>query len=431
MTPFPQPIGTCCSPEFQVWIDGRAVAVLPTPVDDGRQVASFATYHLDHAATVIVRCSQPVSDVSVHPLRTAPPVLVNGSTVEFALARGANLALKADGKWLYLLHVEMREPPTADVLRFASGAVYEVGEIELRSNQTLWIEPGALVKGTVRAVDVENTHIGGGGILDSEWGPITGWQRQVVIENGEGITVRDVTLIRPRSWMLVLGGCREVLVENLHEFGACVGSDGVDIVGCQDVTIRGGLFRNNDDCVVVKAFDHPRATRRSWAHNVSGIRVEGLILADDRAGNGLEIGHELRVDEVRDIQFRDIDILHVHGYGAPFSINAGDRATVRDVLFEDIRVEHHYDKLINMRVMRSRFNRDEQRGQIRNVVFRNIDVHISDSNPGYTTSVMGGYDAEHTVSGVRFESFRLDGKSVCSLDELDCFTKHAHDITFA
>lgn len=42
-------------------------------------------------------------------------------------------------------------------------------------------------------------------------------------------------------------------------------------------------------------------------------------------------------------------------------------AVVRDITYENIRIQHYYDKLINFRVMRSMYNKDKERGQIRNI----------------------------------------------------------------
>ncbi|NJK86230.1 MAG: hypothetical protein HC906_09920 [Bacteroidales bacterium] len=147
-------------------------------------------------------------------------------------------------------------------------------------------------------------------------------------------------------------------------------------------------------------------------------------------GQALEIGHELRTSTIKNVRFIDCDILGVHGYGGVFGIHNADRATVTDILYENIRVEHHYNKLIDMKVVKSMWGKDEERGQIRNIVFRNIDVAISQYNPGYSPSLIGGFDSKHTVENVTFENFRLNGKLVRSADELDLYVKQAHKITF-
>jgi hypothetical protein len=144
----------------------------------------------------------------------------------------------------------------------------------------------------------------------------------------------------------------------------------------------------------------------------------------------MEIGHELRTGSVRDIRFRDCDVLAVHGHGGVFGIHNADRAMVSDVLYEDIRVEHHYEKLVDFRIVESRWSKDEERGQIRNVTLRNIDVAISVFNPGYSCSLIGGLDAQHRIEHVSFENFRRAGKPVTCADEMDLYCKQSNGITF-
>lgn len=168
-----------------------------------------------------------------------------------------------------------------------------------------------------------------------------------------------------------------------------------------------------------------------WRGNVENVTARGCVLWNAEAGNALEIGHELQAGHIRAIRFEDIDIICVHGHGAPFSIHNGDRATVEDVVYENIRVEHHFDKLIDFRIIRSRYNLDEQRGQVRSITLRNIDVIESIYNPGYTISIIGGWDANHTIEGVRFENFRLGGRHITTPEGLPLYTCHCKDITFA
>jgi polygalacturonase len=233
--------------------------------------------------------------------------------------------------------------------------------------------------------------------------------------------------------MVVLGACQDVVVRNLRELGAVGGTDGVDIVGSKRIRVENCFCRNGDDCIVVKSLDlrpHGRDATVDYSGDVEDIEVSGCAMMAYVGGQAMEIGHELRTASVRNIRFRDCDVLAVHGHGGVFGIHNADRATVSDVLYENIRVEHHYEKLVDFRIVKSRWSKDEQRGQIRNVTLRNIGVALSVFNPGYTCSVIGGRDARHTIQHVRFEDFRLDGKPVTSPDEMDLYCKQASDITF-
>ena len=74
-------------------------------------------------------------------------------------------------------------------------------------------------------------------------------------------------------------------------------------------------------------------------------------------GNALEIGFELLTPHVRNIVWRDCDIIRVET-GAVFSIHNGDSAAVEDVRFENIRVEDARDKLVDFRVGLSIYSQD-------------------------------------------------------------------------
>lgn len=118
-------------------------------------------------------------------------------------------------------------------------------------------------------------------------------------------------------------------------------------------------------------------------------------------------------------------MLHVHGSGAVFSLHNYGRALVENILFEDIRIEHCYDKFIDFRVSRSRYTVDPDPGHIRGVVLRDILWHRADCNVGYTVSLVGGWDADHRVEDVALENIRINGTPVGHLDELEITTRYA------
>ncbi len=59
---------------------------------------------------------------------------------------------------------------------------------------------------------------------------------------------------------------------------------------------------------------------------------------------------------------------------------------------------------------RDMWSKDDQRGRIQGVVFRNIT--LSGGSP--VPSTLAGYDAEHRVEDVTFENLRIHGKLVTS-----------------
>jgi len=144
----------------------------------------------------------------------------------------------------------------------------------------------------------------------------------------------------------------------------------------------------------------------------------------------MEIGYETSTDHIRNIRFEDIDVLAVHEFGAVFGIHNGDRAMVENVVWDNIRVEHHFDTLIDFRVLHSRWNVDAKRGGVRNITLRNIKAVQSPFNAGYTVSIISGFNAAHPVTDVTFENFELGGRLILNADDLDLVTRNAHGITF-
>jgi polygalacturonase len=343
--------------------------------------------------------------------------------------------VEAEGRSLLLFHTDPSERAPFEGggrHHYRAGRTYDVGQIELESGEALWIEPGAVVRGVVRAHHAEGIRIGGGGILDGSLVPNGLNPRCVVLGRCSDVLIEDITIVQPQTWTVTLGACKDVRVRNLHEFGEVVGSDGIDIVGSQNVHVTGCFFRNNDDCIAVKSRDMSaiECLRSITPEDVRDVLVEKSIFANDRAGNALEIGHELETELIEDIVFRDLDILHVHGHGAPISIHCGDRATVRNIVFQDIRIEHHYDKFVDIRVMKSRFNRDAERGRIENVLLERIVAHDAGYNRGYTTSQIAGWGPEHPVKNVTFRDVVYLGQKAIGPLDIDLMTRDAEGIVF-
>jgi hypothetical protein len=429
MTPYTHPKSLPHSREFSLRIKGKPVEVLHTDVAD---FAIVALAPEDFPATIEVTPTLPPTSASVHPLSKNIAAAVANGVVHFTLERPEKLSVAIPGlKALYVFAQapETNPPDPADpsVVTFPAGQITETPRLTLEDGQTLYLPGGAVLKGHIHVKGKSGIRICGHGIFDGSFyedrrGP------SIILERCPGVLVEEITMVRPQGWMLVLAACQGATVRNLKEIGEVVSSDGIDIVGSGEVLIEECFLHNNDDCVVVKALDLTNKllpdTPLDCRENVENVLVQRCTLANWHAGNAMEIGHELSVDSVRGITFRDIDVLHTHGSGAVFSLHNNDRALIEDVLFEDIRIEHCYDKLIDFRISRSRYSSDAERGHIRNVTLRDVAWQRTPYNLGYTISLIGGWDAGHRIENVSIENFRIDGQPVLHLDELEICTRH-------
>lgn len=423
-------------PGFVLTLDGQPVDVLAT------EHTAFASYECDGAHTLELVVPGDASKATVHPRRYAPGAEVAGDHLRIRLDGAAFLMIEVPGSpelFIYANPPAAATPVGENVIAFAGGAIHDAGEIQLESGQTLWIEPGAVVRGSVRASGAHKIRIGGYGVLDgSPWMKRGLKKRSVFLDNCRDSRIEGIVMIHPTMWMLTLGACEDTLVHGIKQIGECVSSDGVDVVGSVRTRVSGCCLRNGDDNIAVKALEfdasadasqvEANAPTRTTSRDVEDLTVEDCCFYNDRGGSSMEIGYETRCDRIRNILFRNIDVLAVHGHGAVFGIHTGDRAVIENVTWEDIRIEHHYDKLIDLRILRSHWNRDTERGQVRNVTIKDVTVWQSQFNEGYTINLIGGYDAEHPVSGVTIENVVVDGRRITSLDEIQLFTRHCHEL---
>jgi Glycosyl hydrolases family 28 len=416
----------------RVSVDGIPITVLASDAEP------FATFEVDGRAEVVISVDHPISDLRIAPKRHGIVPIIKGGEVRFSIPGPIHLAISIPGLpdlFLWANGPEVRPDATANgVHYFAEGTVTDVGELRLTADETLYLEGGAVVQGVVRATEADGVRIAGPGILDGTSPSLPPQSRRsIVIEGSKKVVIEDIVMIRPTVWMVVLIDCEDSVIRRIKQIGEVSSSDGIDIVGSRRINVEDCFLRNGDDCIVLKSLDlrSQNGVTLDGCKDVEDILITGCAVLSYIGGCALEIGHELRCDHIRRIVFRDCDILAVHRYGAAFGIHNSDHATISDVLYEDIRVEHHYDKLVDLRIVHSRWSRDAKRGQVRNVTFRNIDVFMWIYNAGYSCSLIGGFDAEHTIEGVHFESFRVDGMPILEPDALTLFAKRASDITFS
>lgn len=420
-----------------VRIDGTECDVLSVPIHGGRRAALVIAAG-DGPRCLDIRSPSSATPV-VRPLALGLEARACDGGFRIQIEAPCHLVIEQDGAPdLFCCLAPAPAEPGPDARRFAAGEVHEVGELEIQAGSEIWLEGGAVVRGAIRARG-PGCRVRGHGIIDGScFDPGRERRRSLVLDGCHEGLVEGVTIINPSSWSCVLGACDRAVVRDLRVFGSVVCSDGIDLCGCRDTLVDGCLLVCNDDCVAVKAVDirqHAASTapetRCDWRRDIAGIEVRDCVLANGPAGNGIEIGGETACDSISDIYFHDLDILCVHGYGAPFSIRVCDRAHVERVRYERIRVEHHYDRLVNLRVLRDRYATDDQRGHISDVRFTDVQVRRSPANEGNTDALIGGYDDEHRVTGIHFERFQLGDTHVRSAHDLDLLTRAVDDILFS
>jgi hypothetical protein len=169
-------------------------------------------------------------------------------------------------------------------------------------------------------------------------------------------------------------------------------------------------MRNSDDCIAI--YGH----RWDFYGDVRNYRVTNSTLWADVAhpiNIGLHGNTEGQGEVIENLTFKNIDILEQDeddpDYQGCMAISDGDLNLVKDITFEDIRIEDFEEgQLLNLRVLfNEKYNTGPGRG-IENITFRNISYNGSSLNP----SVIEGLDAKHVIKKITFENLRINGKDV-------------------
>lgn len=385
---------------------------------------------------VEIEVSKPFEKVVIRPYSSKVNFKTENTKITFSMTGKERAIVELDDALespLYiLLGVYIPCPEKADYV-FESGKAYNIGALELTSNQVVYIEEGAVVSGYFKSRMADNIKICGNGIVYGgnwhKWDENSG-EQLIVPVLGENIEIRGITLLDGGSWHIVPVACKNVLIEDVNILGKVITGDGIDIVGCENVTIRNCFIRANDDCISVKAveFQDP-----SGCTDVKNILVENCLFWNAEFGNTLEIGYETRCDEISDIIFKNCDIVHCqyegNQSGGVLTIHNADRAEVHDIYYENIRIEDAQEKFIDIKTLDSKYSKDRERGMIHDIYFKNIEI----VDGVFPVSIIRGYEMKNEICrphGFYFENIVVHDKKIETVNDMRMVVELSNDIEF-
>lgn len=434
---------------------------------DQTELVNFLNLETDEPLFFEIIPNEPFDTVEIRPRSLGITPEVSDGKISFTLPHAAYFTVEPYGRHnaLHIFADPMSDysdidKSSPDVIYYGRGE-HDVGMIEIKSNQTLFIDEGAVVYACVRADDAENIRICGRGILDNSRNveeilfEFNAENNNSAINNArrthtvqleycksvtiEGITIRDslVYNIRPLA-------CENLEISNVKLIGNWrYNSDGIDMHNCVGVHISNCFLRNYDDCICVKGFDcyygeqeenieelvKKAMYRNGKCYDVfCDVLVENCVLWNDW-GKCLEIGAETKAREIFGVQFRDCDLIHVTG--PCLDCMNVDWAYVHDICWRSINIE--LDDEIPMPVIQtsdshSYSNPDpnfcppvcssevvrhfeysagsKSLGRSSGLTFEDIRIY-GRQTPTFTFS---GYDAEHTVSNVVIRNVSVNGQ---------------------
>lgn len=377
---------------------------------DRPQDASMVTFDIAGPVEVAVKKNNgDVRRVQVRPDSAGVAARLVGNTAYFRLEKPANISVEFDGDRLHNLHLFANAMEAAlpvsgpDVIYFGPGVHALPGgqkSFRIPSNKTVVIAGGALVQGNIEVRDAENVRIIGHGIIDRP-------QQGITVAYSRNVTIDGPIFVNPNYYTVLCGQSSGVTIRNVKSFSASSWSDGLDFMSCSDVRIDGVFMRNSDDTIAIYG------SRWDYHGDARNYLITNSTLWADIAhpiNIGLH-GNAKKPEVLEKIVFRNIDVLghdeDDRDYQGVMAISNSDNNLVRDVLFEDIRIDDIEEgMLFNFRVLfNQKYSHAPGRG-IENIVVRDVWFRGGEIN----RSVIAGHSAGRGVRGVTIENVTAGGK---------------------
>lgn len=336
----------------------------------------------------------------------------NDSTVQFLLFQPENVSVEFDGNTTdnLLLFTSKPTKTKAEAEREAkkqgrkfvyyAPGFYPEDTIHVASNSTIYLEGGSYFTGTFAIEDAENVSILGRGIARPERG-----YEGCHVYRSKNVLIEGLILNT-----CPIGESQNVTLHDVRSISHPQWGDGLNVFGgCSNILFDRVFCRNSDDCTTAYA------TRKGFSGSVRNVRMTNSTLWADVAHPimiGLHGNPEVG-DSIVNLRYDNIDILCQNEkqveYQGCLAINCGDNNYVKDVVFDNIRIEQiNQGSLLQVRVgWNSKYCTAPGKG-VENVLFRNIRYYGETPN----VSIINGYDAQHKVKNVSFETLKINGQTI-------------------
>lgn len=416
-------------PFNQVW-DGYQRPINQT------ELAYMAQWDLPETGNseVVVTVKQPIVSVQVNPSWEGIQPRVDGQNVSFTLTGNTprNFTLEINGTH-HALHLFACAPQTdipaeGSVTYYYGPGIHRPGRIKLQSGARVYLAPDAVVFGSFYAVNASDIRIWGRGTIDGSqldrgMGSGLGFSGCNNIEI-EGIVLRDAPM-----WCCSLFGCTDVNINNVKIVGQWrYNADGIDVANCSNVQVSDCFVRSFDDALAVKGMLQNNGEPETvfiGDQNVENVTFERCVLWCDW-GHAMVIGAETYAPTIRNIVFRDIDVIRTSDVF--MDILHGNKAAISDVTFENIdagiddhtpepvfqteRGQTYTDpnrgyvpRLMSISIAPNGWLDDNTLGTVDHVTYRNITVHGNQA----PTSDFAGYSSVYRIKDIEIDNLELGG----------------------
>lgn len=404
------------------------MAKVNAPIGNQKHKVSEISYAVfDFTGDVFVRVvckNKKYNKVKVRPdYKGVISNVVNDSTMQFLLFQPENVSVEFDGNitdnLLIFTSKPIQDRLSAEKMAKKAGrnfvyvapgyyTAYNMPITKVPSNTTVYLAPGSYINGTLAIEDAKDVSIIGRGICR----PGNGYEG-IHVHRSQRVLIDGVTLCT-----CPVGESDSITLRDVRSISHPSWGDGLNVFASSNVLYDRVFCRNSDDCTTAYA------TRKGFNGSVHNVRMTNSTLWADVAHPifiGLH-GNSEKMDSIVGLRYDNIDILCQSepqlDYQGCLAINAGDNNLIKNVVFDNIRIENLQEgSIMQIKVgYNQKYCTAPGRG-VENIHFRNIRYYGYGGQDGLQNhepnmGLILGYDSTRTVRNVTFEGLKINGHAI-------------------
>jgi len=390
--------------------------------------ADFVQITCDGETEIELIYSEEIKSIRVLPQKENIKPTINNNKAHFTVQSGQHLNVEINDDLNRPLFVFVN--PTAprpdendpNVIFLDKQKMYYYPIFRLSENQTVYLGDDVVLFGGFLLQNQKNIKIIGNGIIYSS----DSVGACVKMMECESFEINGPVAINTGKWHNFWVKSENLKANNYKIIGNAMYSDGIDIVSSKDVELNKIFVRSDDDSICIKG---NILTRPYTNGNVENVRVTNAVIWNGEGGNPIQIGAELDAEYVRDLVFKDIDVIHRETIPSKFqraaiTIHNAGTAHISDVLYEDIRVQSSEENLVYFVIYQSHhWTGSEKRGKITDITVKNMTLYEGPDAPSFIKNqvlvIWEGprYWSDETVEvdNIVFENLNYKGMLVKSI----------------
>jgi len=412
---YPAPISEKAQTSWAVTVDGKKLDIYKalSPKFEGGEY--YFTYFDFEGAVDVKVSSRNLKNAEVYPATF--DVEKSATSLKFTADKPFKTIVLRNERAMPLIifgnPIEKDIPNKEDknVIFFEAGTHY-LPNLELKSNQTLYIAGGAVLKTSLKAVG-ENITVRGRGILSFD-NRERFYSGATNFSKCENLIVKDIILKDAMTWTLVFRDCNNVTVDNIKICcSRMINDDAIDICNTSNITIKNIFARAQDDIIAIKGI-------YGSALPCENMTVEDSILWTDSA-NTFRIGYECHTPKMSNLRCKNLYIPFYAPYRSPDDywshaiiwFQPTHDMPMTNMYFDGIDIRSNGEDMpvviANPRIVD--YKDTKTAGNIADCLVKNVTVHGKKGDFKGLIYVLGK-DSTHNVKNLTIENFTYFGEKI-------------------